>query len=614
MVGHGLPFFVVVPDSDGGQAVSRRPELTGPDIEVVRYPSGRPWIVGRWGDGEALTVRAGANGLTLVGLADVGERRVRTRVGQLSDVEQLTGCLRAWRGSYHAIATIGGRSRVQGTAYGLRRVYHTVVDGVLVAGDRAAVLAALAGAGTDRLALATRFMLPTPYPLTERPMWTDVHPVRPGYYLEFTHGGDRPRHVRWHRPPEPVVPLAEGAREVRAELDTAVALRVGAGGLVSTDMSGGLDSTSLTFLAARHTGPGELIACTGADNPATNDDLPWARRAAAHLPGVEHDVCTGEDLPLFYDGVFDSDDHFDRPSEVTVTRRRATAAVRRMALRGSRLHITGIGGDHLFLGQPAHYHSLITRQPRLAVLRLRGYRALFSWPWRDVLRALADRRTLPSELAAIDPRNRDALMVTTVRLGWLLRPRTPAWLTEECHTLIADALAAASADAEPLGPTRGRHLELEAIRSCTLDLAAWSDVSRRAGVPIAMPYFDDHVVDAALAVRVEDRTTPFAYKRLLAESMRGIVPDELFTRRTKATGAAASAGGLRRHREELTALWNGSALGELGLIDDAALRDICASPDSPHLADNGLVTTIACETWLRTATRGARSEQKAHSL
>ncbi|HWM05083.1 MAG TPA: asparagine synthase-related protein, partial [Actinophytocola sp.] len=330
MLGHGLPFFVVVPDSDGGQAVSRLPGLTGPDIRVVPHPSGRPWIVGRWGDDELVTASAGGNALTLIGLADVGERRLRTRAGQLSDVEQLTGCLRAWRGSFHAIATIDGRTRIQGTAYGLRRVYHAVVDGVLVAGDRAAVLAALAGAELDPGALATRLMLPTPYPLSERPMWTNVHAVRPGYYLEVSRGGDR-RHVRWHRPPEPEVPLGEGARAVRAELDTAVALRVAACGPVSADMSGGLDSTSLTFLAARHARPGELIACTGADNPATNDDLPWARRAAAHLPGVEHDLHTGKDLPLFYDGAFDSDDRFDRPSDVTVTRLRATTAVRRMA-------------------------------------------------------------------------------------------------------------------------------------------------------------------------------------------------------------------------------------------------------------------------------------------
>ena len=86
-------------------------------------------------------------------------------------------------------------------------------------------------------------------------------------------------------------------------------------------------------------------------------------------------------------------------------------------------------------------------------------------------------------------------------LGWSYRPRTPAWLTEECHELIANALAAAVTAAEPLGPTRGRHIELEAIRSCTLDMAAWSDVSRRVGVPISLPYFDDHVIDAEWTCR-----------------------------------------------------------------------------------------------------------------
>lgn len=589
------PEFVVLPDSAEAERLFAQWDTT--DWKTIRHPSGRPWIAGHWDD--LRTASAGQNALTLIGLSDVTDRGLESTLTRLRSVEHLDHVLPDWRGSFHTIASIDERLRIQGTAYGVRRIYYTTVDGVVVAADRAATLARLTGADVDPRALATRLMFPTPYPLTDSPMWTGVHAVRPGRYLTLAHRDPRPRQVRWHRPPEPVVPLAPGARAVRTELAAAVALRTRGGGLVSADLSGGFDSTSVAFLAARDLRPDDLVLCTGADH--TTDDALWARRAAAHLPGVDHDLYPPEEWGLFYEGLVDERDRFDNPCGIVTTRHRTTASVRRMAARGSRLHLTGIGGDHLFLGFPAHYHSLLLTRPWLSAQRLRGYRALFSWPWRDVLSALGDRRSFRRAFAGIDPRDTTAHELSTVRLAWQYRPRTAAWLTDDCVDLITEALAAAAPDLEPLAPTRGRHLELEAIDLTTRDMAAWHDVHRAAGVPIALPYFDDHVVTSALSVRPQDRTSPFAYKGLLTTAMRGVVPEDVLARRTKATGSAASAGGLRRHREALTALWDDSALARAGLVDTDRLRRICAVPDSPELAEAGLSATLAAELWLRGA-------------
>jgi asparagine synthase (glutamine-hydrolysing) len=73
-------------------------------------------------------------------------------------------------GSYHAIASVDGALRVQGTAYGTRGVYHSTVDGVMVAADRAAALAELTGAPADMGALASKLVLPQPFQLGLCPM------------------------------------------------------------------------------------------------------------------------------------------------------------------------------------------------------------------------------------------------------------------------------------------------------------------------------------------------------------------------------------------------------------------------------------------------------------
>jgi len=128
-------------------------------------------------------------------------------------------------------------------------------------------------------------------------------------------------------------------------------------------------------------------------------------------------------------------------------------------------------------------------------------------------------------------------------------------------------------------------------------------MAARFGVTLAAPYYDDRVIEAGLAVRPQERISPWRYKPLIIEAMRGIVPDESLTRQTKANGSGDADPGLRRHRGELLALWEDSRLGRLGLIDVDALRETCTRPLPPELQFGGLDQTVACEVWLRSLER-----------
>ena len=112
---------------------------------------------------------------------------------------------------------------------------------------------------------------------------------------------------------------------------------------------------------------------------------------------------------------------------------------------------------------------------------------------------------------------------------------------------------------------------------------------RPIGIMLGAPYYDDRVVEAGLAVRPADRVTPWRYKPLIVEAMRGIVPDASLARQTKANGTGDEEPGLRRHRADLLALWDDSRLAALGLIDAAALREACTRPLPPDLQFGVLV-------------------------
>lgn len=47
-------------------------------------------------------------------------------------------------------------------------------------------------------------------------------------------------------------------------------------------------------------------------------------------------------------------------------------------------------------------------------------------------------------------------------------------------------------------------------------------------------------------------------------------------------------------------MWSECRLADRGLVDAAHLRKLSANPESPELDDGSLLTTVACELWLRT--------------
>lgn len=87
------------------------------------------------------------------------------------------------------------------------------------------------------------------------------------------------------------------------------------------------------------------------------------------------------------------------------------------------------------------------------------------------------------------------------------------------------------------GPVHDRphqHGAMAAVRAIARLNRLQADAALGFGVVMAYPYADRAVIDAALAVRAEDRTSPFAPKPLLTIAMRGIVPAANLARRTKA--------------------------------------------------------------------------------
>lgn len=105
-----------------------------------------------------------------------------------------------------------------------------------------------------------------------------------------------------------------------------------------------------------------------------------------------------------------------------------------------------------------------------------------------------------------------------------------------------------------MSPLRAQHAMLQDVRQCGDAVRRVSRLTRGLGVSWEAPYLDDQVIQAALSIRFEDCATLDRYKPTLAESMRGIVPDAVLGRSTKAEHSAlcinaAGVGWCRRCNE-----------------------------------------------------------------
>ena len=325
----------------------------------------------------------------------------------------------------------------------------------------------------------------------------------------------------------------------------------------------------------------------------------------AGLGNVEHHIIPAEEMPLVYHGLLGLDARLDEPCAATVDRDRWLIIAQRAAARGSRLHLSGFGGDELLYGSLAHLHSLLQTSPRIALRHLRGFAAKYRWSRGQVLRQLSDRSPYHAWLARVpDTLTSTRPPIEEPLLEWGFRPHLPPWMTPAAVQEVGELIRAeADARVEPLGHGRGQHRELETMRFVSRITRQFAQMAGRIGVTLAAPYYDDRVIEAGLAVRPQERITPWRYKPLIIEAMGGIVPDQSLIRQTKANGSGDSDPGLRRYRGELLALWQDSRLARLGLIDANALHATCTRPLPPELALGGLDQTVACELWLRSLER-----------
>ncbi|RBM07313.1 asparagine synthase-related protein [Streptomyces sp. PT12] len=592
---------MVIPDHEAAPAALRA--LRGRHCRTLTHASGRPWLIGCWNDEQLTFATAGETRLAVTSPCSLGPDALNARAATVRSAADAEGAVRGAVGRFHVLASHAGEVYARGSASGARRLYRAAVDEVTVAADRARTLAWLIGAEPDPAHLAARLAGPSlPHPLDSAAPWRGVHEVPAGHALAIDRRG-RASTGAWWSPPPGELPLAEGASAVHDALRAAVALRVKPGVPLAADLSGGLDSTSLCFLAA---GEGaELATATLHWSDPANEDPRYAQRAAAALAGrtrITRLVFEPRDLPPLFAGADEPDDPDDEPSTALRDRVQQRLIGEALSARGATLRLTGLGGDHVATPPASYLRALLRRRPVAALRRTAAHRARQRWSLADSARMLLAGGSYARWLAGASRALRagePAPAPLTEPPGWGIRPRLPAWANDRATTAFCDLMDATAENAEPLAAERHLHGWIRQMRQGGRTAARLAHRTALWGLPLDAPFCDDAVLEACLALRPDDVCTPWSYKPLLTEALRGVLPDTIRARTTKDHCEPEWFAGLRAGRAVFARWADDSRLAAAGLVDQRTLHRAVSSPDLLSAGAAELEETLGVESWLR---------------
>lgn len=532
--------------------------------------------------------------------ADAAQRTVVAR--RLARGED--GALGALGGSAVVIAVRQDDVLVGGDLAGQQLVAVSRCDGRVVVGGSPRLVARAVGAELDPQWVALRLGVPGAVDVWWSGCpWRGVEVVRPGWALRV-----RRRDTAADRTPVTRIRCGEGgldtaAEQVRTALDEAVSTRLAATAAPTADLSGGMDSTTITALAARSRPlPVVTMPVSGAD------DAGLARAAADRLGVAHHELTPPAEARPLADLISDVE-YLDEPG-IAVNLAQERWWAQRIAALGSTVHLTGEGGDAVLTAPLAYFADLPSRElwqhaRGWARLRATSPAPLLAAAWRlrrtrytDAVHAEADRLTAGAA----------AVPGWTGRISWF-GPSTVEWLTPQARTRVAHLLHAhADTRRSPVTPLADAGIGDTTAWLTLIALGRqqrlYTQLAAAQGVTIASPFLDDAVVAACWRVPAGVRTTPQQLKPLLVRAMRGLVPDEVLTRSTKGDFTAAAYEGLRTHASVLRDLFTGSHLADLGVVDDNAVRATLARAAAGLPVPLGrLDALISTETWLRTYER-----------
>lgn len=363
-------------------------------------------------------------------------------------------------------------------------------------------------------------------------MLKGIKKLLPGHYL--TVNNDDVRVHQYYDVNKQILPFTssfdEAVNQFSGIMETSVVSRLVSDVPIGTFLSGGLDSTVVSAIAARHVDQLQTFSIGFKDEPFF-DETNYANKAAKLLK-TEHTVFKLNNNDL-YQHVFDMLDYLDEPfadsSALAVyilsreTRKQVTVA------------LSGDGADELFAGYNKHAALLKMRQKGWQTSMAGGLSPLWKILPKSRSNALTNRfRQLDrfAKVAKMNPDDRYWALAALADVSYaneMLQPSEEYVDRQEFRQLQQGFTADLGSS-----PSITDNLMTDLNLVLPNDMLTKVDLMSMAhGLEIRVPFLDHKVVEFAYGLPDNMKITAQIRKRVVQEAFRSWIPKEIYNRPKK---------------------------------------------------------------------------------
>ncbi len=319
--------------------------------------------------------------------------------------------------------------------------------------------------------------------------------------------------------------------EIRATLERAVQRRLMSDVPLGVFLSGGLDSSAIAALAAKHVPAGQLNTFSIGFNEASFDESSYARLVAKKLGTAHHEEILDLDksVALLPEIIGKLDEPFGDGSLLPTC----------LLSRFTRQHVTvalgGDGGDELFAGY----------DPFRALKNSERYAKFISRPMHEAIRLIAGRLPVSHENMSFDFKVKRALMGLSYRpelwnAVWMsaLEPRDLAELFREPadeEEILSEAIDAWESCAQPNVVDRALQFWTNVYLQDGI-LAKIDRASMMCSLEARSPFLDIEFVNLARRIPWQLKLRGSETKWILKKALAPLLPREILKRPKKGFG------------------------------------------------------------------------------
>ncbi|HEY0673342.1 MAG TPA: asparagine synthase (glutamine-hydrolyzing) [Longimicrobiales bacterium] len=376
------------------------------------------------------------------------------------------------------------------------------------------------------------------YTAAPRTILQNARKLEPGCALTLENGSLRHRRYWAIRPQGRLdIDYTDAVLVLREKLDAAVSSRLVSDVPLGIFLSGGLDSSTIAALAARH---GALETFSIGFREKSFDESDYARTVAQHIGSRHHErIFRGEEMAELVPRL---PAMLDEPlGDASIL---PTALLSAFAREHVTVALGGDGGDELFAGYPMHQAHRLARVARLTPTPIRSLTAAAAGalPVKHTNFALPFKvLTFLKGAGAPAPFNH-ALWMSSFAPREQLQLLTPeAWLRagegREAYRAVLEAWQR-SEEAQPIA----RATHLDAVTYLPNDILMKVDrASMRVALEVRAPFLAREVTEFAFSLPDAFRMRGTVGKRLLKDAARLWLPEQIIDRPKKGFGIPVAA-------------------------------------------------------------------------